>query len=88
MPNMDWIKRKRRIIGRIVSRKHLPTYTYRWDTRGPSDIRASGFQPWDAAGVIGLMEHVNNAYAAGPQAGQTTKHDSQWISTGGYGMLK
>lgn len=89
MPNMDWIKRKRRIIGRIVNRKHLPDFTYRWDTRSPSDIRASGFQPWDPSGTIGLIEHVNNAYAADHAlAGQLTKHDSQWISTGAYGMLK
>ncbi len=35
------------------------------------------------------MEHVNNSYAADhPQAGQMAKHESQWISTGAYGMLK
>lgn len=36
-----------------------------------------------------MMEHVNNAYAAGhQQAGQQTKYDSQYVSTGAYGMLK
>ena len=36
-----------------------------------------------------MMEHVNGAYAPGhAQAGQMTKHDSQWVSTCAYGMLK
>ncbi len=84
-----WAGRQRRIIGRIINRKALPMYTYRWDTRSPPTIRATGFQPWNGGGQITLMEHVNNAYSPGhAQAGQQTKHDSQWISTGGYGMLK
>ncbi len=84
-----WIGRQRRIIGRVINRKALPTYTYRWDTRSPQTIRATGFQPWNGGGNINLIEHVNNAYGAGhARAGQQTKHDSQWVSTGGYGMLK
>jgi hypothetical protein len=36
-----------------------------------------------------MMEHVNNAYPVGhAQAGQQTKYDSQFISTGAYGILK
>src|SRR3954447_26790475 len=84
-----WAGRQRRIIGRIINHKALPAFTYRWDTRTPVVIRATGFQPWNGGGNITTMEHVNNSY--GPnhaQAGQQTKHDSQWISTGGYGMLK
>lgn len=35
------------------------------------------------------MEHVNNAYAPNHlQAGQQTKYDSQWVSTGAYGLIK
>ena len=35
------------------------------------------------------MEHVNNAYAVGhAQANAPVKHDSQFVSTCGYGMLK
>lgn len=35
------------------------------------------------------MEHVNNAYAPGhANAGQQTKHASQWVASGAYGMLK
>jgi hypothetical protein len=35
------------------------------------------------------MEHVNNAYApTHAQAGQQVKYDSQFVSTGAYGMLK
>ncbi len=84
-----WLARQRRIIGRVINRKDLPTHTYRWDTRTPATIRATGFQPWNNTGIVTLIEHVNNAY--GPnhaQAGQQTKHDSQWVSTGAYGMLK
>jgi hypothetical protein len=67
----------------------LPQYTYRLDQRTPVVIRATGFQPWNGGGGITLMEHVNNAYGANhAQAGQQAKHDSQWVSTAGYGMLK
>ena len=84
-----WVGRKRRIIGRIINGKELPTHTYRWDTRAPATIRATGFQPWNGGGNVSLMEHVNNAYAAGhARAGQQTKRDSQWVSTGAYGMLR
>ena len=35
------------------------------------------------------MEHVNNAYAANNlRAGEPTKDDSHWVSTGGYGLIK
>jgi hypothetical protein len=83
----NWFTRRRRIIGRIINSKQVPTYTYRWDTRSPATIRATGFQPWHAPGAVTLMEHVNNSYSGGPNAGQQTKHDSHWVSTGGYGML-
>ena len=84
-----WAGRQRRIIGRIINHKQLPAYTYRWDARAPATIRATGFQPWNGGGNVGLMEHVNNAYAPGhAQAGQQTKYASQWVSTGAYGMLK
>lgn len=86
---LKWVGRKRRIIGRIINRKSLPRYTYRWDSRAPATIRMTGFQPWNGGGNISLIEHVNNAYGPGhARAGQQTKHDSQWVSTGGYGMLK
>lgn len=36
-----------------------------------------------------MMEHVNNSYSTGhAQAGQQTKYDSQFVSTGAYGILK
>ncbi len=36
-----------------------------------------------------LIAHVNNAYGVNhPRAGQQTKHDSQWVSTGAYDMVK
>ena len=84
-----WAGRQRRIIGRIINQKELPAHTYRWDTRAPATIRATGFQPWNGGGNVTMIEHVNNAYSAGhAQAGQQTKYDSQWVSTGAYGMLK
>ena len=84
-----WAGRQRRIIGRVINSKELPAHTYRWDTRTPATIRATGFQPWNGPGNVSLMEHVNNAYALGhAQAGQQAKYDSQWVSTGAYGMLK
>jgi len=90
MPDFTkWAGRQRRIIGRVINQKALPAFTYRWDTRSPATIRATGFQPWNGGGQITLMEHVNNAYAVGhAKAGQQTKHDSQWVSSGAYGMLK
>lgn len=83
------VNRTRRIVGRIINRKELPAFVYRFDQRSPQLIRATGFQPWNGAGGISMIEHVNNAYAAGhPQAGQQTKYDSQYVSTGAYGILK
>lgn len=85
----NWLSRNRRILGRIIQRKHLPTYVYRWDTRAPATIRATGFQPWNGGGTITLIEHVTGAFAAGhAQAGQSSKQSSQWVSAGAYGMLK
>lgn len=83
------VNRKRRIIGRIINKKQLPAYVYRFDDRAPATIRATGFQPWNGGGTITVIEHVNNAYGlAHPNAGQQTKHDSQYVSCGGYGILK
>lgn len=83
------VNRKRRILGRLINSKELPQFVYRFDARSPATIRATGFQPWNGAGGISMMEHVNNAYAAGhAQAGQQTKYDSQFVSTGAYGILK
>ena len=78
----------RRIVGRWINNKQLPVNTYRWDTRLPAKIANSGFQPWNANGNIRLEEHVNNAFASGEQQGQQAKYESQWVSTGAYGMLK
>lgn len=84
----NWLSRQRRILGRIVNSKTVPAFTYRWDTRAPSAIRATGFQPWHAPGTITLIEHVTGAYQGGPSAGQMTKKHSQFVSTGAYGMLQ
>jgi len=85
----DGVNRRRRIIGRIINRKELPDYTYRFDERAPATIRATGFQPWNGGGGITVVEHVKNCYGVGhAQAGQATKMDSQWVSTSSYGMLK
>lgn len=85
----EGVNRTRRIIGRVINQKELPAFVYRFDARTPATIRATGFQPWNGAGGISMMEHVNNAYATGhAQAGQQTKYDSQFVSTGAYGILK
>ncbi|WKD50042.1 hypothetical protein [Microbulbifer spongiae] len=84
----EQVNRVRRRVGRIINGKTLPPYVYRFDTRAPAVIRVSGFQPWDALGAVSLMEHVNNAFAANhAKAGMQTKYDSQWVSTGGYGLI-
>ncbi len=84
----DRVNRARRILVRIISGKELPQYVYRFDTRTPADIRRDGFQPRQAGGNVSLREHVNNAYAPNnAQAGQQTKYDSHWVSTGAYGLI-
>lgn len=84
----DWFKRTRRIMGRVIIKKELPEYTYRFDTRAPNVIRTLGFQPWATVGTISVIEHVKNSYAGGARNGQQTKYDSQWVSTGAYGLVK
>jgi hypothetical protein len=84
----NFAHRWRRRIGRWLQNKQLPTNTYRWDTRAPNIIARDGFQPWKADGDIKLEEHVNNAFSEGVRQGEATKHESQWVSTGAYGMLK
>lgn len=84
----EWMERKRRILGRIINRKELPTFTYRLDKRAPATVRLEGFQPWLPDGDITLTQHVKGAYASGPRKGEQTKYDSQWVSTGAYGLIK
>ena len=82
------LSRVKRQVGRFLKNKKLPPSTYRWDDRKPDVIAQTGFQPWKATGTLTLDEHVNNAFASGAKAGQLAKYDSQWVSTGAYGMLK
>ena len=82
------VNRKRRILGRLINKKELPAFVYRFDSRSPQTIRATGFQPWNGAGGVSMIEHVNNAFASGARQGQVAKYDSQFVSTCAYGMLK
>ena len=84
------VNRIRRILGRRILNKELPTFVYRFDTRPPQMIRSEGFQPRpNSIGGVSMMEHVNNCYAIGhAHEGRATKYDSQFVSTGAYGMLK
>ena len=75
--------RVKRIIGRFFT-KTLPEDVYRWDTREPKVIAQEGFQPRNLEGSIRLEEHVNNIL----DNGDVAKEESQWVSTGAYGMLK
>jgi|GEM_PF-1698337 len=84
----NFLHRWRRIIGRWINKKKLPTNTYRWDTRAADVIAQVGFQSWKSDGTISIEEHVNNAFMSGAKKGQMAKKESQWVSTGGYGMLK
>ncbi len=85
----NWLDRTGRRMKRWFSGKALPGFTYRWDTRPAQTIANDGFQARDPNGNITLEEHVNNAFSPGhARAGQQAKHDSQWVSTGAYGMLK
>lgn len=83
--SLDRVKRQ---VGRWLKGKKLPPNTYRWDDRTPDKIAQTGFQPWKDTGTLTLDEHVNNAFASGAKQGQLAKYESQWVSTGGYGMLK
>ncbi|CAD5203208.1 hypothetical protein [Pseudomonas sp. FEN] len=82
------ILREKRILGRMINGKKLPAFTYRWDSRDPRLIRAIGFKPWSQQGCLTLVEHVRNIHLNGTNAGRLAKFDSQFVSTGGYGMLK
>ena len=86
----NWFSRQRRIIGRVINKKTLPQYTYRWDERTPEQIRSTGFMPWDEHGMVTLIEHVKGTY--GPnhatKPGGLVKYDSQFVSTGAYGFVK
>lgn len=87
------INRKRRILGRILNRKELPTYVYRLDTRDPAAIRGQGFQPRKDDGTVTAIEHVKNTLSPGhanyqPNHGVPAKSYSQWVSTAGYGFFQ
>lgn len=70
-------------MGRIINGKELPQYVYRFDTRPPAKKRVTGFQPWNGAGNVSMMEHVNNSYGLGHvKASPPSKHDSQWVLMG------
>ncbi|GBQ99572.1 hypothetical protein AA23498_3498 [Acetobacter nitrogenifigens DSM 23921 = NBRC 105050] len=89
MPDLtSWLGRKRRIAGRVLNQKKLPEYTYRWDARSPQEIARDGFGPWNEGGDVTLIDHVNGSYSSGPSRGRATKYDSQFVSTGAYGMIK
>lgn len=47
MPWSHFFSRNKRKLGRIISGKALPAYTYRWDKRELANIRADGFMPWN-----------------------------------------
>ncbi|WP_158997008.1 scabin-related ADP-ribosyltransferase [Pigmentibacter ruber] len=85
-------QRMRRIVGRIVNRKTLPQFLYRWDQRPPNIIRSEGFKPWNENGTVELIEHVTGSYSNDPRnlgkQGSLVKYNSQWVSTGAYGMVK
>lgn len=76
----NWRKFKR-----WLSNKKLPSNTYRWDTRPPETIAGVGFQPWDSDGLVSLKEHVRNS---SDDDGHAVKYESQWVSTGAFGMIK
>ena len=84
---IDALGRKKRILTRKI-KKTLPKYVYRWDRRSPDVIRRDGFQPWAVGGDLSVIEHVKNAlgnHRSNP--GMNAKEYSQFVSTGGYGML-
>lgn len=71
-----------------MTQKELPPYVYRQDSRDPDTIRKFGFQPRQRNDLVSILDHVNGSYSSGPRQGQLTKEDSQWVSTGAYGMLQ
>lgn len=89
MTKLNWlpnsINRQRRIIGRVINNKQLPTYAYRLDERAPATIRETGFQPWNSTGTLALPEHVNGVFN-GTQT--LAKAHSQFVSVAYYSFLK
>ncbi|MCY0388371.1 hypothetical protein OVY01_14225 [Robbsia sp. Bb-Pol-6] len=86
MPNRFF--REKRILGRVLARKQLPGFVYRWDERDIAVIRREGFQPWKPEGTITLVEHVRGTYRRNACPRELSKYESQFVSTGSYGMLK
>jgi len=74
---------------RIRARIPLPDFVFRSDTRDPAIIAKDGFQPWNSAGTISIVEHVKGSLEAaradiGDQSGAVgalAKHHSQFVST-------
>jgi hypothetical protein len=94
--------RAQRRIARKITRKKLPEYVYRWDTRPPATIRIDGFRPNSenypglhvALGNVTLFDHVRNSWSdpamwVPNETGRSVlpKSVTQWVSTGSYGML-
>ena len=63
----------------------LPANLYRWDPLGPEVVAEHGLPQRDSTGTVSLKEHVNGSADAD---GRIVKYESQWISTGAWGMLK
>lgn len=75
------MNRKRRILGRVLNQKQLPPFVYRTDGRTPTEISATGFQPWNPDGDVSLFEHVRGSFDDDSGA---TKLSSQWVSTSAF----
>jgi Domain of unknown function (DUF4157) len=74
-----------RRVKRFLMGKKLPASTYRWEPLSPELVSQHGIPPRKKQGSVSLKEHVTGASEVDQKM---VKFDSQWISTGAWGMLK
>jgi hypothetical protein len=77
--------RRWRRVKRFLMNKKLPASTYRWEPLSPELVSQHGIPPRKKQGSVSLKEHVTGASEVDKKM---VKFDSQWISTGAWGMLK
>jgi len=77
---------------RLRDRDPMPQSTYRMDERTPEAISKVGFQPWNPAGTVSIVEHVTQVLrtqkpdrpdGTSGDIGKGAKKHSQFVSTAG-----
>lgn len=77
---------------RLRDREPMPNSVYRMDERTPEEIAKVGFQPWNPAGTVSIIEHVTQVLrtkkpdrpdGTSGDIGKGAKKHSQYVSTAG-----